>query len=368
MQEQKPLPLVSIIILNFNGKDYLEKCVSSVLETKYNNFEAILVDNASTDDSLASIESSFGSDKRLRVIRNTKNLGFAGGNNIGFSYARGSYIAFLNNDTTVDPYWLTHLVDVLIKDKTVGLAQSLLLTGDGAEIDSGGFLLSEYLVGQHSIREKKIIHDFPYFEVSAATGAAMIVDRKICGKMGLFDPLLPFYYDDVFISLKTWLMGKRVVTVPNSIVYHAGSKATMAIARDQQALIYFSIFHSMRAKICLIIDTYYKFSDLIKGLFVLSFSLSELFLFGLLTKNRASVFAELCGLNWILKNFGHIWYTRLLLWNRSKISPQTLSAKFIRIRLPFSTYLLPAKKRNQYLFLAALKYERLLIDSLKESQ
>ena len=101
---------MSVIVLNFNGENYLERCLSSVLGTKYPNFEVIFVDNASTDSSLKIVEKTFGNDNRLRIFKNNKNLGFSSGNNFGLRQSRGEYIVFLNNDTIPDPYWLDTLV------------------------------------------------------------------------------------------------------------------------------------------------------------------------------------------------------------------------------------------------------------------
>src|SRR5208283_3680269 len=101
MLAETNFPLVSIVILNYNGKNCLSNCLSSVLDTKYSNFEVILVDNASTDYSLEMAQEVFGSDSRLRVVKNKTNVGFSGGNNVGFSFAKGDYIVFLNNDTVV---------------------------------------------------------------------------------------------------------------------------------------------------------------------------------------------------------------------------------------------------------------------------
>ena len=84
-----------------------------MLKTSYPNFEVILVDNASTDQSLNTIKENFGSDNRLKIIENSVNSGFSGGNNVGFSHCSGDLIAFLNNDTTVESDWLTHLVNAL---------------------------------------------------------------------------------------------------------------------------------------------------------------------------------------------------------------------------------------------------------------
>jgi O-antigen biosynthesis protein len=114
LQDSKS-PLISVIILNYNGKKYLQNCISSVLQTTYPNFEVILVDNASTDQSLKTVKEKFAEDPRLKIIENNRNLGFSGGNNIGYNFSKGEYIAFLNNDTTVTPSWLTHLSNALTK-------------------------------------------------------------------------------------------------------------------------------------------------------------------------------------------------------------------------------------------------------------
>jgi GT2 family glycosyltransferase len=90
-------PMVSIIILNYNSRDFVEPCLKSVLNTDYPNFEVIFVDNASTDGSPELAKKRFGSDHRLKIIYNDKNVGFAEGNNVGAKKAKGDYIVFLVN-------------------------------------------------------------------------------------------------------------------------------------------------------------------------------------------------------------------------------------------------------------------------------
>jgi GT2 family glycosyltransferase len=356
-------PLVSVIILNFNGKDSLEKCVSSVLETKYQNFEVVLVDNASTDSSLTLIESSFGNDKRLKIIRNAENLGFSGGNNIGFNHSMGSYVVFLNNDTSVDPYWLTPLIDAFVSDKTIGLAQSLLLTISGKEIQTAGWLLSDYLVFGYSIGKGEPSDTTlpPIFEVSFATGAAMMVERKLADEIGLFDSRIPFYYDDTLLSLKTWLAGKRVVTVSESRVFHAGGELT----RGNQT--YFTTYNLLRAKTCLIFDVCFKFSYLAKALLIFVLSVQYDLMYCVLKKQLRLVFSHVHALNWALGHLGYVWRNRLKHWSKATISPETLLVKFIRIRLPLSVYLLPYSRRKNYQFMVAKKYESMLIQSARNS-
>lgn len=143
---QKDTPFVSVIVLNFNGENYLERCLFSVLGTKYPNFEVIFVDNASTDSSLDLVKKTFGTDKRLRIFKSNNNLGFSAGNNFGFCQARGNYVVFLNNDTIADPYWLTALIDAMEDDATIGLAGSTILSIDGKKLRGAGGLWSDYLL------------------------------------------------------------------------------------------------------------------------------------------------------------------------------------------------------------------------------
>ena len=98
-------PYVSIIILNYNGQNYIRRCVESVLNSEYDNFELIIVDNNSADNSFDIVKSEFHDD-RIRFIRNNKNLGFASGNNLAVNYAKGEYIVLLNVDTEVHLKWL----------------------------------------------------------------------------------------------------------------------------------------------------------------------------------------------------------------------------------------------------------------------
>ncbi len=140
-------PMVSIVILNFNGKKFLNQCLDSVLQSDYRNFEVILVDNASTDGSIELVQKNFHQHSNLRIVTNGTNLGFAEGNNIGARAATGKYVVFLNNDTEVDPEWLQELLIVVESDKTVGAAQSkllLLARARAKTIDSAGDFVNCY--------------------------------------------------------------------------------------------------------------------------------------------------------------------------------------------------------------------------------
>ena len=211
MQVKTDLPLVSVVILNYNGESCLLNCLSSVLQTVYSNFEVILADNASTDSSLEMAQQSFGNDSRLKIVKSTKNLGFSGGNNFGYNFAKGEYIVFLNNDTVVEPDWLIELVNAMRNDATIGLAQSMILTIDGDKIQTAGWLFTNYFLRKHQLcKDEPSSQKFqPIFEVSFVCGAAMIIRRSIIDEMGLFEPKMPFFYDDTLLSLKMWLSKKE---------------------------------------------------------------------------------------------------------------------------------------------------------------
>lgn len=356
MSVQKSQPLVSIIILNFNGKNCLMKCLSSCLRTKYPNFEVILVDNASTDCSLNLAEETFRSDERLRIIRNTKNLSYSAGNNVGFKNARGSLIAFLNNDTVVVPCWLTPLVDVMEKDQTVGLAQSIILEYNGEEIQTAGDLYSDFLQFWNPLgKGKPNGTEFPpVFEISVAVGAAMIIRRKLVDEIGLFDPQAPFYYDDTLLSLKTWLAGKRVVTVSESKVCHMGGESMEKGGATAQ-------FNVVRAYVCLMFDLYPRLNDLIEALFAFAFyQLIPSVLFFIRNKRLQNFYSVTRALVWVLRTFPYIRKNQLEHWSKARITPEILITKFIRMKLPTSLYLLPYRLRKKYYVNAAKKYENML--------
>jgi len=141
----KELPLVSIIIVNFNDKRHLYRCLSSILKSEYPSFEIIVVDNGSTDGSVELVKKLFGNNPRIKLIQNERNLGPAAGRNIGAEVAKGRYLAFLDNDTEVNPKWLKEAVKVMESDLTIGAAQcKLLLMGHRNRFDYAGDYLSPY--------------------------------------------------------------------------------------------------------------------------------------------------------------------------------------------------------------------------------
>ena len=134
-----PRPLVSVIVVNWNGKASLDDCLSSLRNQTFLDFELIVVDNGSTDGSVEIVRSHFPD---CLIIRNTSNYGFARGNNQGIEKAKGKYIALLNNDAEAESHWLEELVKVAEEDHRIGmLASKIYLQGGHKIIDNVGHLI-----------------------------------------------------------------------------------------------------------------------------------------------------------------------------------------------------------------------------------
>lgn len=224
-------PLVSVVVLNYNGMKFVDRCLRSVLNTDYPNFEVIFVDNASTDESLEHAKKKFGRDPRLKFVANDKNYGFARGNNIGLEHARGEYIVFLNNDTEVNPDWLGELIEVMSSDPSIGAAQSKLLAmHDPKRIDACGLMLTPY--GFFVERGAGEIDRGQYdsvTEIFAAKGAVIAIKREILDEVGPFDVDYFIFSEEADLCWRVWLGGYRVVLVPKSVVFHVTAGTLRAI-------------------------------------------------------------------------------------------------------------------------------------------
>lgn len=254
------MPHVEVIIVNFNGKKYLDNCVSSLLKTDYPNFSITVVDNNSTDGSIEIIQEKY---KQVKVIRNDVNLGFGAANEIAITNTDAQLIALLNNDTVVDPNWLTHLVKVIISDESIGAVSSKLLLMDNENVinNAGGgmtFTGFGYDIGLYIPDDKRYSH---HYEILFPSGAACLIKRDVFLKIGGFDKAFFMYHEDVDLGWRIWLYGYRVIFVPESIVYHAfGGTSTRVGGSDFK--FQYGMKHAMRS-----IIKNYEIKNLFKALF-----------------------------------------------------------------------------------------------------
>lgn len=222
--------LVSIIIVNLNGMRWLPTCFGSLAKQNWKKYEIIFVDNASMDGSVAWVKKHH--PKTVCVV-NTKNLGFADANNIGFRKAKGKYILFLNNDTRVEKHFLSFLVAKLESDASIGGVQSKLRLMDepdrldaiGAFFTNTGFL---YHYGFHAKDSAKLDTEIDLY---TAKGACMMFRKSVLDRVvidgNIFDPSYFAYFEETDMCHRVWFNGYRIVYVPKSVIYHkAGGTST----------------------------------------------------------------------------------------------------------------------------------------------
>jgi len=208
-------PLVSVIIVNYNGKTYLEKCLESLMKINYKNYEIILVDNNSTDTSIEFVKNTYPS---ITIIKLNDNYGFAEPCNIGAKNAKGELLLFLNNDTEVNSNFLGEMVKVLEHDPKIAICQSLLVKTNG-EIDSSGDfvdVLGRAYSSKNKVNEVK--------KILSARGASMLVRKDSFWDLGGFDKKFFASFEDVDLGWRAWIWGYQIVLVPNSVVYHKGGE------------------------------------------------------------------------------------------------------------------------------------------------
>jgi len=211
-------PLISIIILNYNAGNLLIDCVSSIQKSDYTNFEIILVDNISKDNSHKKCKDSFPT---IKLIENKENLGYCEGNNVGLRTAKGEFVVVLNPDTIVDSNWLDELLEAY-QNNGEGLYQpKFLATSDNSMLLSTGQMIQLFGFGYSRSKGDKDEKLFEKIEqIDYASGTCLFTSKKILKKIGLFDPFLFAFHDDLELCWRAALNGIKSFYVPKSIVYH----------------------------------------------------------------------------------------------------------------------------------------------------
>lgn len=227
-------PLISVVVLNWNGKETIETCLRSLIGQTYPNLELIVVDNASGDGSDRMVADLFPSVKLIPLDRNT---GFAVGCNVGITASRGEFVALLNNDAEADPEWILELWKGIRTDPGLGsCASRIVVEGSGGILDSAGEGLSlcgvTYKRGSGGL-ETDFSRPEPVF--GACAGAALY-RRSMLKEVGLFDEDFFLIYEDGDLSFRSQLEGYRCLYVPTARVIH---KVNYSIGRISDTYVYY---------------------------------------------------------------------------------------------------------------------------------
>lgn len=214
-------PKVSVVIVNYNGKEFIEECIDSVLESNYPNFEIVLVDNGSTDGSVELLKKNHGNSNKVKLIFSKENLYFAGGNNLGAKHATGDNLIFLNSDTKVDPQWIDELV-ACAGNNDLYLVQPKVYIYDHPDIlDSTGGIYTFWGIGiGRGGRELDKKQYDTKTDIDVIVGTVFMIDRAFYNRLGGMDEWYKFHYEDVDLSLRAKKLGGVCKYCPKSIVYH----------------------------------------------------------------------------------------------------------------------------------------------------
>ena len=212
-------PVFSVIIVNYNGANVLPNCLAALAEQTWpgDRFETILLDNASIDDSLDLVRTRFPS---VRILAETQNTGFAGGNTLAVRAAQGDVIVLLNNDTIPDPFWLEELARAIDENPGCVVGSKLVLAAEPGRINSAGlFLLRDGRGADRAFGQPDIGLYEAGGEIFGACAAAVAIPRSLL-RDPLYDPDYFLYCEDLEEAWAGQLAGRRTVLAPRAVVRH----------------------------------------------------------------------------------------------------------------------------------------------------
>ncbi|CEG13881.1 hypothetical protein MSIBF_A630004 [groundwater metagenome] len=310
------LPTISIIVLNYNGKEYLKDCFESLEKLNYpkDRYEVIMPDNASMDDSVEYVRKNF---PQVKILEFKENYGFCKGNNLGAQNANGKYLVFLNNDTIVDKEWLKNLTLGVLSKKDIISAGCKMLKPykiDGKDvIDYAGgkftYELNLYEGIYETDEEKYSIQKYTGY----GCGAGVIVKKKFFLDIGGFDEYYFGGAEEVELGLRAWQYGYKVLYVPSAIIIHKrfGTFKNMN---------YFGTSIWVKTVFYFILKNYKLKNIFIYLLEYIFFFLFPKIIFYILKKDPKESMAVIRGFFWFLKDIKYKKIVRRILQQRKVIN------------------------------------------------
>jgi len=215
------LPLVSVVILNFNGLKYLKRTISPLLKLDYSNYEIIVVDNNSEDGSIQFLEKF----KKIRVIKNKKNFGYSKGKNIGVKEARGQYVFLIDNDIWVKNKKILKKLVVAVYPET--FISPVIVDIDNKKTRRYGGYYSFCGLRQNKPIDVFKIRSYPFGLINTACphGGAIFFRKRDFEKIGGYDEIQPFNLDDFDLGCRIWNMGMQATVAPQIDVIHLGTES-----------------------------------------------------------------------------------------------------------------------------------------------
>jgi GT2 family glycosyltransferase len=227
-ETKSTLPSVAVVILNYNGVEFLKKFLPSVLKSEYENCSIYVADNGSSDTSIAFLKTSF---PEVKIIDLKDNHGFAKGYNLALEKVESDYLVLLNSDVEVSQNWIQPIIELMERDKSIGACQPKIKSYHNKEYfeyagASGGWIDNlGYPFCRGRIFDKLEKDNGQYnttSEIFWASGAAFFVRRKLFKDLGGFDPDYFAHAEEIDLCWRIKRAGFKVMVKPRSVVYHVG--------------------------------------------------------------------------------------------------------------------------------------------------
>jgi len=309
-KDNKP-SLVSVIILNYNGRKVIEECLEALLNNTYKNYEIIIVDNASKDNSLELAKKVIELFPRKKIIRNKKNLFFAEGNNIGIEHSNGDYVVVLNNDVVVEGNFIYEVVKAF-EDETVGACQpKVMLYNDPERIDNAGNFIDSFGYSQGRGRGEADEGQYDNKkDILFAGGAVMALRKTILDEIGSFDSKFYAYCEDLDLSWRIRLKGYKIRLISEAKVYHHVGAVTSEEIKNIEVKNNLS-FHFRKNRLTTLIKNYSLLNLFLCLPVTLFIYIGIFFKEIILNKNFRLAITSVLAVFWNIKELPNIWRERI---------------------------------------------------------
>lgn len=299
------VPDLSVVVVNCNGKEYLLKCLRSILESNTKDYEIIIVDNGSNDGSLDEVREKYPAlcDEKILLLGLDKNYGPAKARNEGVKLSRGKYLGFLDNDTEVDKNWANEAIPHFEQNSKLGIIQCKLLLAKernrldyvGEYLGQNGFLVQTAEGGEidHGQYNKNS-------QILAAKSAGMFIRKDTFQKIGGFDNDYFIYVEETDLGWRSWLYGYENMFVYKSVVYHEFGTSSITLGKMKSN--YNAKFHGSKNYILTLFKNL-ESKNLVKILIPHILLWSGLAFYNLLKGKTKECYWILLGISWNICNF-----------------------------------------------------------------
>lgn len=333
---------ISIIIPHYNGIKILDACISSILKNDFSDYEIIVVDNGSKDGSQEFVRREY---PQVHLIQSHKNLGYAGGCNLGIRSSEAEFVLLLNNDVEVADNFLQELYNAIIADDQIAIVQPKILSiqnkemfdysgGAGGELDIFGYPFARGRVFISIEKDENQYEDFPN-EIFWASGTACLIRRSVLQTVGLLDEYFFAHMEEIDLNWRMHLAGYKVAATLKTYVYHY-SGYTLSAHNPRK------MYLNHRNNIIMLIKNYSIWSLLwiIPARSVLEVAA---LLYALYTKNLAWAYSVIRGVGFVVVNMPKILKKHFRVQKLRKISDKEIRKKMYGGSVALSFFLLKKK-------------------------